>query len=111
MPTASRKPQKATAPHRPRTQVMDERIVYMVKSKPGGVDGRDASDKGGKLMHVAMNRGSAEALNAGWYAVTAEVVDFVQAEKDALAKLTPLDYMVLQLRTFSGKANPENEEF
>jgi hypothetical protein len=79
-----------------------DRIVYEVVTKPGGVDGRDPDDKGGVVRFAAFTRGAAEEAVDAWSEVRARVVDLKEARREALAKLSPLDRLVLGLAESSG---------
>ena len=74
-------------------------IVYLVTSAPGGVDGRDHTDKGGTLLLATLDRAEAERRVGKdcRYILTPTVVDFAAARHRALAKLDKLDKLVLNL--------------
>lgn len=75
-----------------------DRIVYMVISNGGGIDGRDHTDKGGKVMLATFDKADAEGyiLNKNsWYRVESIVVDMEKAKREALKKLTKLDKLIL----------------
>lgn len=78
---------------------VEDRIVYIVTTAPGGQDGRDHTDKGGKLMLATYERTDAEKFTGKdcRYTLTPTVVDVVAARKAALAKLDLLDKLVLGL--------------
>lgn len=84
---------------------MRERIAYLVNAVPGGVDGRDHTDKGG-LVKAYWQRAEAEGYvkTDTRYEIKPEVVDVDKAQSAAVAKLTPVDLLVLGIsRTKSGK--------
>lgn len=75
---------------------MTDRIVYLVVTQSGGVDGRDHTDKGGHIMHATFDSREAAALTRqGWDTVKKEVVEMTRARHTALAKLNPLDKLIL----------------
>lgn len=78
---------------------VEDHIVYMVTTAPGGQDGMDHTDKGGKLMLATYERADAEKFIGKdcRYILTPTVVDVVAARKAALAKLDLLDKLVLGL--------------
>lgn len=79
---------------------MTDRIVYLVVTQPGGVDGRDHSDKGGHIMHATFDsREAGQLTRQGHDTVKKEVVNTVQARRVALAKLSPLDKLILGIES------------
>ena len=77
---------------------MREKIVYQLIAKGGGVDGRDHTDKGGKVVACFLTRVEAEtAKQAQWCDVVPVVIDMDQAMLEAQAKLNPLDLLALGL--------------
>ena len=78
---------------------VEDRIVYIVTTAPGGQDGRDHTDKGGKLMLATFDRAKAEKFigKDTRYRLEPTVVGVVAARKAALAKLDLLDKLVLGL--------------
>ena len=74
-----------------------DRIVYVIESAPGGQDEMDNSDKGGTIVAAYFDRGQAEKHigQDSRYVLKPQVIDFTQAEKDALAKLNPIEKLVL----------------
>ena len=79
------------------TTMSYDRIVYTVVSAPGGCDGMDHKARGGKVLLATYNR--EEALKKigrdSRYILEKQVVDIKEAKKEALAKLTKLDTLVL----------------
>ena len=75
---------------------MRETIVYLVNHKPGGQDGRDMADKGG-LSAAFYLRPDAESFvkSDTRYEIVPTVVDVDKAQLAAIAKLNPLDLLVL----------------
>ena len=75
---------------------MRERIIYLVNAVPGGQDGRDHTDKGG-LFRAFYLRPDAEALvgKDTRYEIVPAVVDVDKAQHAAVAKLSPVDLLVL----------------
>ena len=75
---------------------MREVIVYLVNHKPGGCDGLDHTDKGG-LVKAYYLRPDAEGYvkTDTRYEILPTVVDVDKAQHAAIAKLNPLDLLVL----------------
>ena len=74
----------------------DERIVYCVVSLPGGIDGRDFSDKGGSVIDVFLERTMAEKRVDAWSTIEPRVVDFVEEGQKIMKDLSPLQKLVLR---------------
>lgn len=76
-----------------------DRIVYTLTSAGGGQDGRDHTDKGGKLLYASYDKTETEKKKGqdSRCIMTAVVVDTVKAERSALHKLNPLDLLMLEL--------------
>jgi len=74
----------------------DERIVYCVVSLPGGIDGRDASDKGGIVIDAFLERAMAEKKVDAWSKVEPRVVDFAAESRKIMQGLSPLQKLVLR---------------
>lgn len=74
-----------------------DRIVYLVKTEPGGEDGRNPADKGGQLMLATFSRSEAEKFigKDSRYRLAPTVVDVDKAHQTALAKLDKLDRLIL----------------
>lgn len=73
-------------------------IVYTLLSKGGGVDGRDHTDKAGKLMDAAYYRQTLEKSgNRAWGDIVPTVVNLKEARRKALDKLDPIDKLILGL--------------
>lgn len=84
---------------------MREVIVYLVNALSGGVDGLDHTDKGG-LVKAYWFRPDAEGYvkTDTRYEIKPEVIDVDKAQHAAIAKLSPLDLLVLGItRSKSGK--------
>ena len=76
-----------------------DRIVYKLISRGGGIDGRDHTDQGGELRAAFWSREEAEkAPNAPWCKVEPEVCNVEALRRYALAKLNPIDLLVLGLK-------------
>ena len=75
---------------------MREVIVYLVNALSGGVDGLDHTDKGG-LVKAYWFRPDAEGYvkTDTRYGIKPEVIDVDKAQLSAIAKLSPLDRLVL----------------
>lgn len=77
---------------------MEEKIVYKLISKGGGVDGRDHTDKGGRLVRAFLSRHEAETCSlAPWCEIVPEIVNLSAARAAALSKLNAIDRLVLGL--------------
>lgn len=76
---------------------MADTIVYLVKSKSGGIDGRDHTDRGGKILFASKNKEDAEARLNGWSELEPAVVDYVEVCKRAIAKLDPLECLAMRI--------------
>jgi hypothetical protein len=72
-------------------------IVYVVVTNPGGVDGRDPTDKGGVVRFASELKAEAEKKKNEWSKVEPRVINFDEAQAKALAKLDPLDRLVMGL--------------
>lgn len=78
---------------------MSDRIVYTLVTQGGGVDGRDSTDKGGKVTGAYFDRLQAERDgNKPWCDVVAIVIDDAKTKREALAKLSPVDKLILGLK-------------
>ena len=77
-----------------------DRIVYSVVTVGGGEDGRDASDKGGHVVFATFDKTAAEKRKGSdsRLKTVMEAVDLTAVKKAAMAKLTPLDCLVLGLK-------------
>lgn len=84
---------------------MADEIFYTVKSVGGGVDGRDPSDKGGKITSAFRTRPEAEKKKGSdsRFTVHAEVYDPVQVMKGLLTKLDGLQRLVLEEAITAGR--------
>lgn len=71
---------------------MTDRIAYVLITEPGGIDGRDHMDKGGKIMHATWEE---PKKKAPWCRLEKQVIEVEAAKKSALAKLDPIDRLVL----------------
>ena len=74
-----------------------DRIIYLVKTEPGGCDGMDHTDKGGQLVSATFDRAEAEKFigKDSRYHLEPTVVDMEKAHKGAIAKLNLLDRLIL----------------
>lgn len=76
---------------------MSDQIIYKVVSKSGGVDGRDPSEKGGKVLHAFFDRKEAENNLNGWTELKIDVIENVEKYTDELVKkLDPVERLLLQ---------------
>lgn len=77
---------------------MNEKIVYMMLSKGGGIDGMDRDDKPDKLLGAYLTRQEAEKdPNLAWRNIEPVVVDFDAIRTSAIKKLNAIDKLVLGL--------------
>lgn len=77
---------------------MADKIVYTLVNRPGGVDGRDASNKGGNIAGAFFSREEATKHGAApWCDVVPIVVNEATARREAMAKLSAVDKLVLGL--------------
>jgi hypothetical protein len=74
------------------------RVVFLVHSAGGGVDGRDPSDKP-RLVWATYDQEAAQKCCEKWNVKEpkVEAVDVNEAKRKALAKLSELDRLVLGL--------------
>lgn len=80
------------------TKTTTDRIVYVLVTEPGGVDGRDFEDKGGDVRAASYDKGVLEHYpNRPWCRLEARVVNIEDARRSALHKLDPIDKLVLEL--------------
>jgi hypothetical protein len=73
-----------------------DQIVYTLVSKGGGVDGRDFTDKGGKVLAASFDKKDLEKRNNPWAEIKSEVIDVDAEARVLLNKLTPLELLILQ---------------
>lgn len=76
---------------------MSDRIVYVVTSKPGGVDGRDHTAKGGPRIAFT-SKAEAEKKKTAWDDVVPTIITAEEAPqivRNARAKLTPVELLLL----------------
>lgn len=75
-----------------------DKIIYTLVTKGGGVDGRDHTDKGGDVIAASYDKATLQKnKNLPWCELKAEVVDIDAARKAALAKLSPVDKLILEM--------------
>jgi hypothetical protein len=74
---------------------MSDRIVYLVVSNGGGVDGRDHTDKGGKILHANLIRDVAERKVNSWSHLKPTVQDLDEILTNI--KPTPLEKLALNV--------------
>lgn len=75
---------------------MTDTIVYTLIGKGGGVDGRDHTDKPGRLNKAYLTRQQAEKdPNVAWSDIKPEVVDLAKQASAALDKLDAIDQLAL----------------
>lgn len=76
---------------------MSDSIVYLVVSNGGGIDGRDHTDKGGKVLYASHYKESAEKKVTGWSHFEARVVDHTEICKKVVHKLDSLERMSMRI--------------
>ncbi|QBJ04462.1 hypothetical protein HOV23_gp111 [Pseudomonas phage Lana] len=76
---------------------MTDRIVYQLITEPGGEDGRDHNDKGGTATYATFEKDAAirKKGNDSRLRIEPGVVDTDQVMKEAMAKLTLVERLVL----------------
>lgn len=74
-----------------------DQVVYVVISNPGGVDGKDHTDKGGKVTYASFYKSDADGKANAYGTVKARAVNMESARAKALAKLNPIDRLALDL--------------
>lgn len=76
---------------------MTDRIMYLVISEPGGVDGLDNTDKGGAVVGAHFSKVDAERQkgNDSRLRLTPTVIDDEVVRAQAMAKLTLVERRVL----------------
>ena len=72
---------------------MSDKIVYLIVTNGGGMDGMDRADKGGKIMFATYNKAVAEKKVGPWSHIEPKVVDTLNTAEKALKKLDPLDIL------------------
>jgi hypothetical protein len=79
--------------------VIADRIAYLLVSQPGGVDGLDASDKGGVVVDASFDKAAIEKRKGvdSRYRIEAKVVSDTD-RLAALAKLSKLDRLILNIK-------------
>lgn len=83
----------------------DDRIVYMLARKPGGIDGKDLYDKG-EILAASFNKVEIERSydehRDPWLEIRKEVIVPADIAKGAIEKLSALEKMVLGLNDGEG---------
>ncbi len=75
-----------------------DRIVYVLISNGGGVDGMDRSDKGGAIMDASFNEEEVKKNpNLPWGTIKKRVYNMKEAKTKAMRKLNKVDKLVLGL--------------
>ncbi len=77
--------------HFPDRSPEEDCIVYVKKTKAGGVDGKDHTDKGGLIVKASYK----PLPSDHYYTLEKRVIEVNKAKKEALAKLNPIDRLVL----------------
>jgi hypothetical protein len=72
-----------------------DKIVYLVVTKSGGIDGRDSSDPGGQIRYASFDKGRAKINVDAWSTLESRIIDVAEATETALAKLDPIDRLIL----------------
>ena len=74
-------------------------IVYQLITRPGGVDGLDATSKGGKILRVYFSEPSAKADTASpWCDVVPILISTDEVYNQAKAKLSPIEFLIIKTR-------------
>ena len=78
---------------------MADRIAYLIVTQPGGVDGLDASDKGGVIVDASFDKAAMEKRKGvdSRYRIDTKVVGDSD-RRAALAKLSKLDRLLLDIK-------------
>lgn len=75
---------------------MTDKIVYMLVTKGGGIDGRDHTDKGGEIIAASFSTAKLQKnKNLHWCNIVPVVIDDEKGKKQAMAKLSPVDKLFL----------------
>lgn len=82
------------------SNIKNYRLVYLVRTNGGGVDGRDPSDKP-SITFASFDPDVAKGRCNAWSKTYVESLDVVEARKSAMAKLSPIDQLVLGLTSES----------
>lgn len=78
---------------------MADKIVYTLVNQPGGVDGLDRTAKGGEIVAAFYTRKEAEDYKGKpWCNIVPIVIDDLQAKREAIKKLSPIDKLVLNVK-------------
>jgi len=75
---------------------MEDKIIYLVVTRGGGMDGRDWMDKGGKITYASLDKEDSSKHLDPWNELKS-VIDDGTFLKDANKKINPLDRLVLGL--------------
>lgn len=76
---------------------MTDKIVYLVVTKGGGIDGLDYNDKGGKVKYASYNKQETVAKVTPWDELKKEIIDDEEVYKAAIKKLDAIDKLVLDI--------------
>ena len=76
---------------------MSDRIVYLVVSEPGGVDGLDHNDKGGKVLLATFQKPAALSCKGqdSRKRIEPTVINVEEVRAEVMRKLTPIEHLVL----------------
>jgi hypothetical protein len=85
------------------SNVKNYRLVYLVRTVGGGVDGRDPSDKP-CVTFASFDPDVAEGRCNAWSKTHVESLDIIETRKRAMDKLSPVERLVLGL---TGESLPE----
>ena len=76
---------------------MSDRIVYLVISEPGGVDGMDHNDKGGKVLLATFQKSAALSCKGqdSRKRIEPTVINVEEVRAEVMRKLTPIETLVM----------------
>lgn len=72
-------------------------LVFKVVSKPGGVDGMEFSDKGGKVLSAWFSFEAAKGACSPWADIVPEPIDLSALKAKLLASMDGVDKLALGL--------------
>lgn len=75
---------------------MEDKIVYLLVTRPGGMDGMDPNAKGGPFRAYWTRKEAEDDRNLPWCDIVPTVIDPDAVRSAALAKLTPVERLVIE---------------